>query len=321
MRFRRQNIFFVSLFVVISLVLPLIFQSNFIQHLLVIIGITVILVLSLDMMLGHAGLVSLGHAGFMGIGAYTCALLVVKYKMPFLVGLVCGTGLAGLLGGVIGYPSLRLRGHYFVIVTFICGIIFTLFFTNLVSITKGPMGIPGIPPPRIGIGEGWSLSFKSKIAYYYLVLAFIFLTVYVKDRLYHSKMGKALRAIREDEDLGKSLGMNTHAYKVGIFVMSTAFAGLAGGLYAHYVRFIGPDSFTMLHSFYFFVMNLIGGSGTIAGPIIGSLLLTVIDELSQLLQPALARILFGIFLILVILYMPKGIMGLRSLWISQVKGE
>jgi branched-chain amino acid transport system permease protein len=321
MRFWRQNIFWTSLFVVISLGLPLFFKSNFIQHLLVIIGINVILVLSLDMILGHAGLVSLGHAGFMGIGAYTCVLLVMKCKMPFLLGLLCGTGFAGLLGALIGYPSLRLRGHYFVIVTFICGIIFTLFFTNLVDITKGPMGIPGIPPARIGMGEGGSMIFKSKIAYYYLVLLFIFLTVYVKYRLYHSKMGKALLAIREDEDLGKSLGMNTHAYKVGVFVISTAFAGLAGGLYAHYIRFIGPDSFTMLHSFYLFVMNLIGGSGTIAGPIIGSLLLTVIDELSQLLQPALARILFGIFLILVILYMPKGIMGLKSLWLSRSKGE
>ena len=297
------------------------YLNPYYYQIIIYIGINIILASSLNIINGLAGQFSLGHAGFMGIGAYTCVLLVMRYKMPFLLGLLCGTGLAGLLGAVIGYPSLRLRGHYFVIVTFICGIIFTLFFTNLVSITKGPMGIPGIPPARIGAGEGWSIVFKSKIAYYYLVLLFIFLTVYVKHRLNHSRMGKVLLAIREDEDLGKSLGMNTHAYKVGAFVISTAFAGLAGGLYAHYIRFIGPDSFTMLHSFYLFVMNLIGGSGTIAGPIIGSLLLTVIDELSQLLQPALARILFGVFLILVILYMPKGIMGLRSLWISQAKGE
>jgi len=321
MKSGRGSLLFSLLLTAIFCVLPLIFTSNLIQHLLVIIGITVILVLSLDMILGHAGLISLGHAGFMGLGAYTCVLLVMKYKMPFLVSLLSGAGFAGLLGGLIGYPSLRLRGHYFVIVTFICGIIFTLFFTNLVSITKGPMGIPGIPSPQITIVPGWSISFKSKAAYYYLVLAFIFLTIYVKHQLYHSRMGKALLAIREDEDLGRSLGINTHAYKVGIFMISTAFAGLAGGLYAHYIRFIGPDSFTMLHSFYFFVMNLIGGSGTIAGPVIGALLLTVIDELSQLLQPALARILFGVFLILVILYMPKGIMGLKTLWVSQMKGE
>jgi len=306
----RRNLFLLSFAAVFSLTLPLIFKSSFIQHLLVMSGINIILVMSLDMVLGHAGLISLGHAGFMGIGAYTCTLLVMKFKIPFLGGLLGAMVLSGFFGALIGYPSLRLRGHYFVIVTFICGIIFTLFFTNLVSITKGPMGIPGIPSPKIALGDELAINFKSKIAYYYLVLTFIFLITYVKYRFYHSRMGRALLAIREDEDLGKSVGIYTHAYKVGIFAISTAFAGLAGGLYAHYMRFIGPDSFTMLHSFYFFVMNLVGGSGTIAGPIIGPLLLTVIDELSQFFNPALARILFGLSLILIILYMPKGITGM-----------
>jgi branched-chain amino acid transport system permease protein len=262
------------------------------------------------MVYGPTGLISIGHAGFMGIGAYTCALLVMKLKLPFLIGIVAGMANAGLFGAIVGYPSLRLRGHYFVIVTFICGIIFTLFFTNLVSITKGPMGIPGIPSPRIGLGRELSVYFKSKVAYYYLVLAFIFLVTYIKKQLYHSRMGRALLAIREDEELGKSVGIRTHNYKVGIFAISVSFAGLAGGLYAHYMRFIGPESFTMLRSFNFFVMNLVGGSGTIAGPIIGPLLLTVIDELSQLFNPSLARVLFGLSLILIILYMPKGIMGM-----------
>jgi branched-chain amino acid transport system permease protein len=172
------------------------------------------------------------------------------------------------------------------------------------------MGIPGIPSPYIGFGQLLSFHIKTKVTYYYFVLFFILFLVYVKYRLHHSKMGRALIAIREDEDLGKSIGINTHLYKVGIFSLSTFFAGLAGGLYAHYTRFIGPDSFTMLNSFNFFVMNLVGGSGTIAGPIIGPLLLTTIDELSQLFNPAVARILFGLFLILFILYMPKGLMGL-----------
>jgi branched-chain amino acid transport system permease protein len=178
------------------------------------------------------------------------------------------------------------------------------------------MGIPGIPLPRIGLGENWSIQIRSKMGYYYLTLVFIFLTIFVKYRLYHSKMGRALLAIRENEDLGKSVGIHTHLYKVGIFTISTAFAGMAGGLFAHYTRFIGPDSFTMLHSFYFFVMNLVGGSGTISGPIIGPLLLTIIDELSRFFNPAVARILFGLFLILIIIYMPKGIMGLWKRLVS-----
>jgi branched-chain amino acid transport system permease protein len=295
-----------------AIAVPPYVQSSFVQHLLVIIGINVVVVLSLDMVLGHTGLISLGHAGFMGIGAYTCALMVVRLKLPFLAGLLGGMGSAALFGLVIGYPSLRLRGHYFVLVTFIVGIILTLLFTNLVSITNGPMGVPGIPPARIGFGEGFSIRFDTKLKFYYLVLALIVLLTYVKFRLFDSKMGRALLAIREDEELGRSVGINTHAYKVGVFVLSTAFTGAAGGLYAHYIRFIGPDSFTFLNSFYFFVMNLVGGAGTLAGPIIGPALLTVIDELSQLFQPAVARILFGVLLILIILYMPRGLMGLLA---------
>jgi branched-chain amino acid transport system permease protein len=305
-----RKVLFISILVLLSLALPFIFKSMLVQHFLVLIGIKIILVMSLDLVVGHTGLTSLGHAGFMGIGAYTCSLLVINHDAPFLFALLSGMLLACLFGILVGYPSLRLKGHYFVIVTFICGIIFNLFFTNLIGITKGPMGIPGIPPPQIGFGSLFSIRFESKQAYYYLVIAFIFIMIYVKSRFYNSKMGRALEAIRGDEDLAKSLGINAHFYKVTAFATSTGFAGLAGGLYAHYFRFIGPDSFTMLNSFDLFVMNLVGGVGTIAGPIIGPLILTVIDELSQLFKPQLARILFGVSLILIILYMPKGIMGL-----------
>jgi branched-chain amino acid transport system permease protein len=307
----RKKIFWISLAIALSIILPLIIKTPYIHHILVLIGINVIVVLSLDMILGHAGLVSLGHAGFMGIGAYTCALLVMKYKFPFLLGLLGGMSTSSAFGLLIGYPSLRLKGHYFVIITFIIGIILTLFFTNLVSITNGPMGLPNIPSAKIKIGEILFINFDTKIKYYYLTLTFIFIIIYVKNRFYYSKMGRGLLAIREDEELGKSVGINTHLLKVIAFVISVAFTGMAGGLFAHYVRSIAPDSFTFIPSFYFFVMNLVGGSGTILGPIIGSSLLTVIDELSQLFfQPAWARVLFGVFLIVCIIYMPMGIMGL-----------
>ena len=296
--------------VVLSLCLPFLFKSGFMQHILVITAINALLVLGLDMVLGHAGLSSLGHAGFMGIGAYACVLLVMKLHTSFVLGLLGGCVQAGCAGAFIGYPSLRLRGHYFVIVTFICGIVFTLFFTNMVSITNGPMGIPRIPAPTITFPGLFSYTFVTKAQYYYLVIAFVFIVLYVKHRLYHSRIGRSLDAIREDEDLARSVGIHTHHYKVLIFAVSTAIAGLAGGFYAHYIHFIGPDSFTMAHSFNFFVMNLIGGSGTMIGPLIGPFLLTLIDELSQLFKPEVARILFGVSLILIILYMPKGIMGL-----------
>src|SRR5690606_12900854 len=140
---------------------PLFVESTLIQHFLVLIGINVILVLSLDLVVGMLGLSALGHAGFMGIGAYTSALLVMNQGFSFLGGLAAGTAMATFFGVLIGYPSLRLGGHFFVVVTFIVGIVFNLLFTNLVEITKGPMGLPGIPAPEIG-----GYVFQDKLSYY-----------------------------------------------------------------------------------------------------------------------------------------------------------
>lgn len=290
---------------VAAILLPHLSDSPLFNHFLVLIGINIIIVLSLDLVVGYLGLSALGHAGFVGIGAYTSALLVKSMGVPFALGLVSGTAMAAVFGAVIGWPSLRLRGHYFVIVTFIAGIVLNLFFTNLVAITNGPMGLPGIPPPRIG-----GFQFGDKLSYYYLVLVFIIGALLIKWRIQTSRMGRALAAIREDEDLAKAVGIRTHLYKVGTFVVSAAGAGLAGCLYAHYLRFIGPASFDFPHSFDLFMMNLLGGRGTLVGPIIGPTLLTAVDEASQFFRPEVARIAFGISLILIILYMPQGIVGL-----------
>jgi branched-chain amino acid transport system permease protein len=142
------------------------------------------------------------------------------------------------------------------------------------------------------------------------VLAFIVVGLALKARLYRSRMGRALAAIRAEEDLARAIGIRTHRYKVTAFAISAAGAGLAGSLYAHYLRFIGPASFDFRHSFDLFVMNLVGGKGTLLGPIIGPAILTAVDEGSQFFRPEIARILFGASLIVIILYMPRGIIGL-----------
>ncbi len=295
----------VAIAVLAAIIGPLFVDSALIQHFLVLIGINIILVVSLDLVVGLLGLSALGHAAFMGIGAYTSALLVMGQGFPFLGGLAAGTVVAAVFGVLIGYPSLRLGGHFFVVVTFIIGIVFNLLFTNLVAITKGPMGLPGIPAPEIA-----GYVFEDKLSYYYLVLAFILLALLVKWRVHCTRMGRALTAIREEEDLARAVGIRSHRYKVLAFALSTAGAGMAGVLYAHYLRFIGPGSFDFLHSFDLFVMNLLGGKGTLLGPIIGPALLTFIDQASQLFRPEPARIVFGVCLILIIIYVPEGIMGL-----------
>lgn len=305
MRVRWSRVWWSMIAIVVAIGLPHLANSPLLSHFLVLIGINIIIVLSLDLVVGYLGLSALGHAGFVGIGAYTSALLVKSWGVPFLGGMAAGCVLAAAFGLLIGWPSLRLRGHYFVIVTFITGIVLNLFFTNLIGITNGPMGLPGIPAPTID-----GIRFADKVSYYYLVLAFIMLVLLVKWRIQDSRMGRALVAIREDEDLARAVGVRSHRYKVVAFTISAAGAGLAGSLYAHYLRFIGPDSFDFLHSFDFFVMNLLGGKGTLLGPIIGPTLLTAINEVSQFFSPEIARIAFGVSLILIILYVPNGIVGI-----------
>lgn len=291
---------------------PFVFPTIAQQNLLVLIAINVILVASLDLLMGAAGLLSLGHAGFMGIGAYTSALLVIHYHVPFLVALAAAAAAGGIAGLFIGYPSLRLRHHYFVLVTFIFGIILTLLFTSLVGITRGPMGLPGIPFASIGlpgIGRHTFNTFQTKVPYYYLVLGVAALVLWLRGRLLRGGLGYALAAVREEENLAMAVGIHTHRYKVLIFVISTALAGSAGSLYAHYTTFVSPEVFTFVDSFNLFVMNMIGGAGTPAGPVVGPILLTIVRDVLRNISPVAAEIAFGVFLIAAIAFLPAGLMG------------
>jgi branched-chain amino acid transport system permease protein len=297
----------------IAVVLPFVFPNTSQRHLLVLIGINVIMVASLDLLIGYTGLTSLGHAGFMGIGAYASALLTMHMRASFPIALFAGAFAAAAAGLFIGYPSLRLRHHYFVLVTFIFGIILTQLFTSLVGITHGPMGLSGIPFARLtvpGIVDHTFNPFQSKVDSYYLVLVIAAAVLWVKERIVHARVGYALRAIKEQEALALAIGINTHGYKVLVFVISAGTAGAAGSLYAHYTTFLSPESFTFVDSFNFFVMNLVGGAGTFAGPIAGPLILTVVRDTLRNIHPVLAEIVFGVFLIAAIAFMPTGLAGL-----------
>ncbi len=300
-----------ALALVAAVAAPLVLKSPAHQNLLVLTGINVVLVASLDMLVGQSGLLSLGHAGFGGIGAYTSALLVMRGGVPFPAALLAAGCAASAAGVFVGYPALRLRGHYFTLVTFIFGIIVTLLLTSLVEWTRGPMGLPGIPFATVPSPWGPVVlnTFRSKVEYYYLVLGWAVLTLWVRGRVAGSRMGRALLAVREDEDLGQAVGVDTHRYKVGVFALSTALAGVAGGLYAHYTAFLAPEVFDFVASFELFVMALVGGAGTPAGPVVGPVLLTVVRDLLREVHPVAAAILFGVFLIATIRFLPDGLVG------------
>ncbi|MEO8122712.1 MAG: branched-chain amino acid ABC transporter permease [Burkholderiales bacterium] len=294
-----------------AVALPHVFTSLAARHMLVLIGINVILVLSLDLLIGGAGLLSLGHAAFWGIGAYTSALLMKDAGMPFLVALP-GAVVAGAVAGVvIGAPALRLKGHYFAVVTFIVGIIVTILMTNLIGLTRGPMGLTGIPFVTLEL-FGWSHTFVTlihKVDYYYLVLVFVALTLWLRWRVSASRFGRALSAIKGDENLAQSVGVPVYRTKLTAFTLSAAIAGMAGSLYAHYTVFISPDSFTFVHSFDLFVMNLVGGAGTLLGPVVGPVFLSVAGSLLHDVSPALSQVIYGVLLIVVIVVLPTGLVG------------
>jgi len=294
----------------IAIAAPHVFTGLSARHLLVLIGINVILVTSLDLLIGGAGLLSLGHAAFMGVGAYTSALLM-KAGQPFPVAFLAAICAGAVAGLIVGLPALRLKGHYFSVVTFIIGIIATILMTNMVDLTRGPMGLTGVPFVKLEF-FGWSHTFKTivhKVGYYYFVLFFAALTLLLRWLVGRSRFGRSLTAIKGDENLAESLGVPTYRVKVLAFVIAAAFAGMAGSLYAHYTAFISPDSFTFVHSFDLFVMNLLGGAGTMLGPVVGPIFLTVLSSGLKGMSPALSHVVYGVMLIAVIVLLPTGIVG------------
>jgi branched-chain amino acid transport system permease protein len=310
----------------------------------------VMLALGLNIVVGFAGLLDLGYIAFYAVGAYVYALLSSPHlatafpglfpqgiHLPFWVILPLGATLAGIFGVVLGAPTLRLRGDYLAIVTLGFGEIIRIFLNNLnapVNITNGPQGITQIDP--IGFGafsfakthEVLGVSMPSVYFYYYLFVVLALLIVFVTIRLEDSRIGRAWVAIREDEIAAKACGINTRNIKLLAFAMGATFGGVAGGLFSGFQEFVSPESFGLLESIMVLCMVVLGGMGHIPGVVLGGLMLTVLPEVLRygaspwqqalfgkvILDPeSLRMLLFGIALILVMLYRPAG------LWPSQIR--
>ena len=283
---------------------------EYLLHILLIVGIYIILTLSLNLIVGYTGLPALGHAAFSCIGAYTSSLLALNIGLSPWVGLLTGACVAALSGVVIGYPAVRLKGDYLALATFGLGVIVYSIAKNWVSLTRGPMGLPGIP--------GFSV-FGSHLSgiwsYLLLVLVFVIVTVSVIKRIVNSPFGRILRSIREDEIGSEALGKDTTKYKLLVFVIGAFFAGIAGSLYAHYISFIDPSSFTVMESITILLMVIFGGMGSISGSMVGAVILVVFPELLRFLgMPSsiaapMRQMIYGLLLVVLIIKRPQGIMG------------
>jgi branched-chain amino acid transport system permease protein len=251
----------------------------------------------------------LAHAAFYGIGAYTSALLTMKLQVPFIPSFFLAIVAAGFMGYLIGIPALRLSGHYFAIATLGFQGIVILLIVNLVDITRGPMGLPGIPSPGAINISGMLISFGDKLSYYYLTLLVLLIILFITWNLIRYKYGQAFLATREDPLLAASVGVAPKKFRLLAFVISTCMAGAAGSLYAHYALFISPDSFNLSESVYFATMVIIGGRGTIIGPILGAMLLTILPEVLRF-AGELQFVLYGLMLMIVVVFMPRGLIGI-----------
>jgi len=283
---------------------------EYLLHILVIAGIYIILTLSLNLIVGYTGLPALGHAAFSCIGAYTSSLLALNMGLSPWIGLLIGACVAAVSGIVIGYPAVRLKGDYLALATFGLGVIIYSIAKNWVSLTRGPMGLPGIP--------GFSLfGFELSETWIYLLLVMIFvaITIFVIRRIVDSPFGRILKSIREDEIAAETLGKNTVKHKLMVFVIGAFFAGIAGSLYAHYITFIDPSSFTVMESITILLMVIFGGMGTISGSVVGAVILVVFPELLRFLgMPSsiaapMRQMIYGLLLVVLMIKRPQGIMG------------
>ena len=283
---------------------------EYLLHILVITGIYIILTLSLNLVVGYTGLASLGHAAFSCVGAYTSALLALNYGVSPWLGLIIGACVAAVLGVVIGAPSLRLKGDYLAIATFGLGVIVYSVAKNWVSVTRGPMGLPGIPGFSF-----FGMQVSAVWAYLILVAVFVLLTFFVMRRIVDSPFGRILRAIREDETAALAVGKDVNKYKIIVFAIGAFFAGIAGSLYAHYITFIDPSSFTVMESITILLMVVFGGMGSLSGSFIGAAVLVILPELlrfvgmpSSIAAP-LRQMIYGLLLVVLMLKRPQGILG------------
>lgn len=283
---------------------------EYILHILILINIYIIVGMSLNLVSGYTGLISLSHAGFYGIGAYTAALLALKYGIDFFIAIPIAIVVAMIIGAAIGYPGLRIRDDYFVIATFGFQVILFQIMNNWMELTNGPLGLPGIPQPTL-----FGYTFSSHIDFLILTTIFAVLVYFILKRLTKSPFGNILRSIREDDLFAQSLGKNVSRYKVMSFSIAAGLAAIAGALYAHYITFIDPTSFTILESVFMLSIVIVGGAGRLGGSIIGAILLVSIPELLRFIgMPSsiaanMRQILYGGLLVIFMMFRPKGIYG------------
>ncbi len=283
---------------------------EYVLHILIIIGIYCILSVSLNLLVGYTGILSISHAAFYGIGAYVAAIMALNLHTPFLLNIICAIIIAGIFGLIVGVPSLRLKDDYFVISTFAFQIIIFSLLNNLIEFTGGPMGLPGIPQPLI-----FGFVISTHLEFLILVTMLAGITYWISNKIVKAPFGRLLKAIREDEVFVKGAGRDAFAAKVKIFVVSASLASLAGVVYATYITYIDPTSFTIMESIFIISIVIIGGAANLKGSIVGAIILVTLPEILRFIglpnsiAANIRQILYGVLLVIFMLWRPQGFIG------------
>jgi len=282
---------------------------DYIFYILILVDIYIILAVSLNLLMGFTGMISMAHAGFMSIGAYTTTLLITSLGMNFLLTIPLGVLIAGLVSALLALPSLRVKGEHYIIASFGLQIILYNILLNWVSLTNGPYGFSGIPRPQL-----FGYTFGTYRSYLILASLITVVCVFIIWRITRSRFGLVLRGIREDEIAASSLGKNVKRFKVITFIAGSSIAAVAGSLYATAISFIDPFCFTVHDSIFMLAVVIIGGTGNIFGSALGALLLISLPELLKFFQVAetiaapLRQMIYGALLVVFMRFRPQGLL-------------
>lgn len=292
----------------ILIIFPMTVDNQYLLTIIIKIGCYAIFALGLNILTGYTGLVSLGHAGFVAIGAYTTSLLSVKAEMNFFISLIIGMIFAGIVGVLLGLPTLRVSGTYLSIITLGFGEIVKMIAMNWNAVTNGTLGVKNIPKPSL---FGYKLT-VTNYGLYYMMLFFVMLVTLFCIRIVKSKIGRAFMSIKTDELAATMMGINVTKYKILAFVMSASICAVGGGIYASLIGYIDPNTFNFDVSTMILSIVILGGMGTIRGMFVGSIILIAFPEISRFLMQY-RFVLYGVILVVMMRFRPQGIMGWNSL--------
>ena len=279
-------------------------------HLAILVSIYAILGLSLNLVVGYTGLLSVAEAAFYGIGAYVTALLLVNNGWNFFLAMLVGMVASGFVALVVGLVLSKFRGDYYALASIGFGIIVYSIFLNLQNITGGPLGIPGISRPAL-----FGFSFSDNLSFLILILVFVALIYFLCRFIVNSSFGRVLKAIREDEGAIQVFGYKTLYYKLAIFVIGAMIAAIAGSFYASYITYIDPSTFTAFESIFVIALIILGGLASLRGSIIGAAFLILLPDFLRFVgfpdevAAQMRQAVYGLLLVLLMLYRPQGLVG------------